>query len=320
MKRQVIQDFLNLPGIAGVALMDGRSRPYFCGVDQNLNFQQREALAQGIQQVVETTPADLESFAFQFASCQVYIYKLSQGLILMVLTRERLAARPYYAAIAELKASLQQDLSNAVATFKLFAGAAHLSPTDNSETSVAAKPSPPLPPIAQAATGSEPRSASTQAEPPPVPTASAQSAAAVEKPPLAAEAVEPTAVAKKPALPRSAAPTQAELLTALNQLSEFSARYLGKIVVANALRSSRPQDIDWLQLFEIDRKGAITLKIDKNLNSRLSQEQSIWVQRWASAFAEKCTKIIRNYPQLLEEETFDPKCYWLLFKSASQPE
>ncbi|NJL86600.1 MAG: hypothetical protein HC886_12455 [Leptolyngbyaceae cyanobacterium SM1_1_3] len=66
MKRQVVQDFLNLPGIVGVALMDGRSRPYFCGVEQILNFQQREAIAQGIQQVVETTPVDLQSFSFQF--------------------------------------------------------------------------------------------------------------------------------------------------------------------------------------------------------------------------------------------------------------
>jgi hypothetical protein len=44
MKREVVQDFLNLPGITGVALIDGRSRPYFHGVEQSLNFQQREAL------------------------------------------------------------------------------------------------------------------------------------------------------------------------------------------------------------------------------------------------------------------------------------
>ncbi|HEY9884968.1 MAG TPA: hypothetical protein V6C98_15290, partial [Thermosynechococcaceae cyanobacterium] len=67
MKREVIQDFLNLPGIAGVALMDGRSRPYFCGIDQALNFQQKEALAQGILQVVETIPDSFDVFEFQFA-------------------------------------------------------------------------------------------------------------------------------------------------------------------------------------------------------------------------------------------------------------
>lgn len=55
MKQEVVQNFLDLPGIMGVALMDGRSRPFFCGIDQFLNFQQKEALAQGIRQVIETT-------------------------------------------------------------------------------------------------------------------------------------------------------------------------------------------------------------------------------------------------------------------------
>ena len=103
MKREVVQDFLNLPGIAGVALMDGRSRPYFCGVDQTLNFQQKEALAQGIRQVVDTTPAGFESFEFQFTGHQVYIYKLDQGIILLVLTRDGLVYRDYLQAIAKLK-------------------------------------------------------------------------------------------------------------------------------------------------------------------------------------------------------------------------
>ncbi|HEY9816238.1 MAG TPA: hypothetical protein V6D20_10635, partial [Candidatus Obscuribacterales bacterium] len=88
MQREVVQDFLNLPGIEGVALVDGRSRPYFCGVDQTLNFQQKEALAQGIQQVVETTPPDFEFFEFQFTGHQVYIYKLDHGVILLVLTSD----------------------------------------------------------------------------------------------------------------------------------------------------------------------------------------------------------------------------------------
>ncbi len=53
MKQEVIEAFLNLPGVVGIGLMDGHSRPYFYGVDQNLNFQQKEALAHGIQQVIE---------------------------------------------------------------------------------------------------------------------------------------------------------------------------------------------------------------------------------------------------------------------------
>ncbi|MDA0268424.1 MAG: hypothetical protein O2890_08005 [Cyanobacteria bacterium] len=45
MKRQVIETFLNLSAIVGMTLMDdGRSRPYFYGIDSLLNAQQLEAL------------------------------------------------------------------------------------------------------------------------------------------------------------------------------------------------------------------------------------------------------------------------------------
>ena len=39
---------------------------FFLGHHIRLNTQQQDALAQGIQQVVETTPADFQTFAFRF--------------------------------------------------------------------------------------------------------------------------------------------------------------------------------------------------------------------------------------------------------------
>jgi len=66
MPQAVIRDFLNLPGIAGFTLIDKRSRPCFCRIEQALNYQQKAALDQGILQVVETLPKELESFKFQF--------------------------------------------------------------------------------------------------------------------------------------------------------------------------------------------------------------------------------------------------------------
>ncbi|MGA7936757.1 MAG: hypothetical protein WCA35_24590, partial [Kovacikia sp.] len=122
MKREVIQDFLNLPGIVSVALMDGRSRPYFCGVDQTLNFQQKEALAQGILRVVETIPEGFETFEFQFTGHQVHIYKLEHGIILLVLTGTNLVYGDYLKTIKDLKAVLKEDITNAIATFRLIAG------------------------------------------------------------------------------------------------------------------------------------------------------------------------------------------------------
>ena len=68
MEQQAILNFLNLPGIVGLGLIDDYSRPYFAGIGQSLNFQQKEALTQGIQQVISTTSADFESLDFKFSA------------------------------------------------------------------------------------------------------------------------------------------------------------------------------------------------------------------------------------------------------------
>lgn len=121
MKQQVIQSFLNLPGIVGVALMDGRSRPYFCGIDQALNFQQKEALSEGIQQVLNTTPTGFKSFDFRFAHHNAHIYKLLGGVILLVLTDQQIDRVAYYQEVEALAQTLQDDPHSAVSTFRLLA-------------------------------------------------------------------------------------------------------------------------------------------------------------------------------------------------------
>jgi hypothetical protein len=138
MKQEVIQDFLNLPGIAGLALMDGRSRPYFHGIDQNLSFEQKAALAQGTLQVVETIPNGFDSFEFQFSGHQVHIYKLNQGMILLVLTLPNLSRPTYLKAIKDLKGTLQADGINAIATFRAIVGSITQSGLTYLQTPIAA--------------------------------------------------------------------------------------------------------------------------------------------------------------------------------------
>jgi hypothetical protein len=122
MKRQVIQNVLNLPGISGMALIDGRNRPFFFGPDIQLNSQQQDALAQGIQQVVDTTPKQFQAFAFRFTNQLTHIYKLDGGLILLVLISDQLALGEYRTAVDQLRESLAAAPHNAVPTFRLLAG------------------------------------------------------------------------------------------------------------------------------------------------------------------------------------------------------
>lgn len=294
MKREVIQDFLNLPGIAGVALMDGRSRPYFFGVDQALNFQQKEALAQGIQQVVDTTPEGFGSFEFQFTGHQVYIYKLQHGIILLVLTGDKLVLTEYHQAISQLQGELQRDAANAIATFRLMAGnitltsqnqwAAKSGMPDAASASARAG-APTAEPPAYGQNGNTGRPVQTPVSPPPSPPP------VTPAPPVAAPP--PTLSAK-------------EVVLALNQMSQVATHYLGNIVVANYWKSSRP-NVEWLLQFQADRSAQFTFKpaTAADLSHLLSLEEEQWIREWVAAFVSRCSKVIRDFQDILQQSDLD---------------
>jgi hypothetical protein len=293
MKREVIQDFLNLPGIAGVALMDGRSRPYFFGVDQALNFQQKEALAQGIQQVVDTTPEGFGSFEFQFTGHQVYIYKLQHGIILLVLTGDKLVQTEYHQAISQLQGELQKDAANAIATFRLMAGNITLT----SQNQWAAKTG-----IPDSASGSPSSVAPTA--PPPTNTRNGNAASPVRAP------VGPSSPPPVTPAPPVAAPpptlSAKEVVLALNQMSQVATHYLGNIVVANYWKSSRPS-VEWLLQFQADRSAQFTFKpaTPTDLSHLLTAEEEKWIREWVAAFVSRCSKVIRDFQEILQQSDLD---------------
>lgn len=270
MKREVVQDFLNLPGIAGLALIDGRSRPYFCGVDRSLNFQQKEALAQGIQQVIDTTPADFEFFEFHFNGHQVYIYKLNHGIILLVLAVESLSPVAYAELVEQLKQELQQDVANSIATFRLLAGNTTLSGQNYWKQGID---------TLTRTTGSHPAS---------VPASSLTS------PPIASQAPS----APSPGSP-STPPTASleEVLAAINHLSKFTSQYLGATVVTNYWKTTRPS-VEWLQQFQVERSAQITCSAAA---TSLSTEEMQWIHDWVNAFINRCAKVIRDFPKTVKQ-------------------
>ncbi|NJN21479.1 MAG: hypothetical protein HC812_10235 [Leptolyngbya sp. RL_3_1] len=265
MKRQVIETFLNLSGVLGIALMDdGHSRPYFHGIDTLLNGQQREALTQGVQQVVSTTPSDFTSFTFYFLSHNAHIYKLTNGTILLVLTAPHLDIETYTPRLTELQQVLQDDAQNAIANFRLLAGSSTLTTPNYWQ--------PTTPAIA------------------PYPTPSSDSA---DSTPDSTPPDSPTDLASEISWEM--------MLTALNSLSDATAHYLGKIVVANTWRSSRPAE-DCLDRINLDRNGHFALGETSThpLNEVTVDAQTLAALRlWASAFSIRCARIIRDYREMV---------------------
>lgn len=267
--------------------MDGRSRPYFCGVDQTLNFQQKEALAQGILQVVETIPEGFESFEFQFTGHQVHIYKLAHGIILLVLTRSDLVYADYLKTIKDLKAALQEDIANAIATFRLIAGNITLSGIHHRKADSDS--------ITPTNSGSVKSSKSFLSYTQP------SAANPVDR---GAGSVTPSAAPSTDSS-GSANPSLKDVLTALNHLSQFTTQYLGTHVIVNYWKSTRPES-DWLNQFQIDRAAQFSCTPPpQSLQQPLSSQQHQWIQEWVSAFIKRCTQVIRDFPAMVEYQALN---------------
>jgi hypothetical protein len=292
MKREVVETFLNLPGIAGIALMDGRSRPYFHGVDQTLNSQQKETVAQGLQQIVQTTPVGFEFFEYQFTGYQVYIHKLKQGVILLVLADLATLTDQYFTVVEQLKTEFYDDTANAVATFRLIAGT--LSATGQPQKKQTSETTDHVSPTSSLASSLDlaqtPTVDNSQLLPSPIDAPASGS-------------VTPTTPVLDPQPDLADLATLKEVLAALNHFSQFTTQYLGATVVTNYWTSTRP-DIDWLSQFQVDRSAQISVA-DALAGRSLSPEQHQWVRDWTAAFIQRCSKVIRDFPSIIKQRALD---------------
>ncbi|MBD2177745.1 hypothetical protein H6F42_12560 [Pseudanabaena sp. FACHB-1998] len=353
MSREVIQDFLNLAGVVGIALTNRRMRPYFYGLDAVLD-RTKQALGQGVLQVVENIPEGFESFEFHFAGHIVFIYKLTHGLVLLVLTDSDLEPVDYKRGIAKIKYLIETDTYNTVAYFKLLLGSVtqHSLPSlnwnaNNAKATDQAKiPEQPTvhnfatpvsnsnlktdTPSSRSQKPDELRNLNNQqsnASSSKSPSFSVQTQPNVNNP-STIKPQTPPAPSPLPSIPKSTttnsnqqqvntSPTKQvstktdtqeykldELLDALNKLSLFTTQYLGKVVVTNYWKSSRPESV-WLSEFEVDRNGKISYP--KQPAIACNPEELKQIQTWVTAYIKRCKQVIRNFDQMLEQDCLDSR-------------
>jgi hypothetical protein len=288
MKQEVIQDFLTVPGIAGIALIDGLSRPYFHGFGASFDLQQ-EAIAQGIQQVLETTPEGFNSFEFQFDFYRIYLHKLKQGITLLVLTGNTLPQSVYTQAVRRVLLELQLDQEDPIAAFQAIAAQFPLvwQPVLQSKSAQSlSKPNPPTLPSA----GTESMQVLPVSQPAPTPV----------PPPIIfpRERIRPV-----DSQPGDSQPIDLkDVLAAINALSQITTQYLGTLVVANYWKVTRPA-IDWLNYFQIERSTQMTFSVQNPSQPlpSLTPEQHKWLQEWVAAFIERCSKVIRDFAKIVRQ-------------------
>lgn len=355
MSREVIQDFLNLAGVVGIALTNRRMRPYFYGLDTVLD-RTKQALGQGVLQVVENVPEGFESFEFHFGVNTVFIYKLNHGMVLVVLTDRDIKKVEYQSVITKVKYLIETDTYNTVAYFKVLLGAVTQhslpslswnenntppppidkpSPSPATATQQVARSAPVANPISSsninARVAPQQNVAATQTSVPqrqtPQPSAGVQtqnapaqnapqSTAKPQTPPTATTPTTRAAVTTQSVSPSSVSAKNDlqdykldELVVAMNKLSSFTTQYLGKVVVTNYWKSSRP-DSSWLGEFEVDRSGQVSHP--KQTTIVCNPEQLNQIHQWVSAYIKRCKQVIRNFDQMLGEDCLDARQKQLL--------
>jgi hypothetical protein len=263
MKKQVISTFLNLPGILGLGLMDEYSHAYLSGTGASLTPQQQDALLQGIQAIVGTTPNGFKSFDFCFGQRDASIYKLSNGIVLLVVTNEQAKVLQHQETIDQLKETLENNSDTAVSTLQLLA-----------ESSV---PEP--------ASGTSDSTETTD-----------QERGAIANPGYQSSATS-SATAEYP---------WSQYIAAMNALTDATAQFLGRIVVANTWRSTRP-DSDVLDELQLDRDGrfGLTTASESAADQMISLDAYDVLHEWVEKFIQRCSLTIRDYPERVVQQTLD---------------
>ena len=96
-----------------------------------------------------------------------------------------------------------------------------------------------------------------------------------------------------------------KLLAYFNQLFSLSNRYLGFTISSKYFNASRPK-FDWLNLFQLDEQQNIYFA--KNVLSFDNAEQAKYFQQWIDNFIASCSKVIKNFPEL-EEDNDDEELF-----------
>jgi uncharacterized protein YjbI with pentapeptide repeats len=89
-----------------------------------------------------------------------------------------------------------------------------------------------------------------------------------------------------------------QLLAEFNTIAQCSNRYLGNIMTIKYWKSSRPNNIEWLEQFSIDNSAKITFL--GKLTERITTEQLTIYQLWSEAFVKACSLLIADFPNLIE--------------------
>lgn len=117
MNQELIQNFLSLPEVAGIALMQGRIIPYFYVKEKIISPEQKIELVRHFRKTILEAPVLSNCLEFQIDSYFVYTYKLNDAVTLLVITFQN-SITVKSMANNILQSALKNDLNTTIKLFK----------------------------------------------------------------------------------------------------------------------------------------------------------------------------------------------------------
>jgi hypothetical protein len=104
---KIVQDFLNVTGIVGFALMDGPQLDYFHHLNDTLQSEDKALFAQNVAQVFATIPTEFFELDLQLQTHWTHLYRLDRSKVFVVWLGNAADRRRYQVVLPPLLQALK---------------------------------------------------------------------------------------------------------------------------------------------------------------------------------------------------------------------
>lgn len=122
---EIIRDFLTVPGIAGIALInpliDGYPSPRLYSTDPKLEIHQPKVFLANVSHILRTLTPEVQQLDFFFGTYRVYVCRMGSGLTVVVLTHRDLKWRNSSEALRSFCQTVQSHLKASIPLLEAWA-------------------------------------------------------------------------------------------------------------------------------------------------------------------------------------------------------
>jgi hypothetical protein len=119
---EIIRDFLTVPGISGIALIDplidGYPTPRLYSVDSKLEIHQPKIFLTNLTQILRTLTSEVQQLDFFFGTYRFYVCRMKLGFTVVVLTHCDMKWRNSYEALMPFCQAVQSQLKASIPLFE----------------------------------------------------------------------------------------------------------------------------------------------------------------------------------------------------------